>query len=107
MATLISISTGYDSIPKSIVIADFDNDGRMNIAVTGYGTNNVRIFLAYSNGNFTKQMRLSTEIHSASNSIAFDDFNDNNALDNFALLIQQVKMLIYFLDIEMVVLPNN
>ncbi|CAF2194180.1 unnamed protein product [Rotaria magnacalcarata] len=37
--------TGYDSFPSSVVIADFNNDNYLDLAVTNYGTDNIGIFL--------------------------------------------------------------
>jgi hypothetical protein len=36
-------NTGYDSLPYSVVVGDYNNDYQLDIAVTNYCTNNVKI----------------------------------------------------------------
>jgi hypothetical protein len=43
---------GYDSIPYSLAIADFNNDHQLDIAVVNYGTSNLVILLANGNRTF-------------------------------------------------------
>jgi hypothetical protein len=38
-----SYSVGYDARPQSIIIADFNNDNLLDIAIANYGTNRVEI----------------------------------------------------------------
>ena len=42
----------WNSQPKSVVIADFDNDDNLDIAIGNYGTNDVAILLGLDNGSF-------------------------------------------------------
>ena len=77
----ITYSTGYDSLPYSVVVADFNNDHHLDIAVANYGTDNIGIFLGYGNGSFTTQTTYSTGLRSNPYSIAVNDFNNDGHLD--------------------------
>jgi hypothetical protein len=77
----ITYSTGYDSIPSSLAIGDFNKDNHLDIAVANYGTNNIGIFLGYGNGTFTSQTTYTTTLNSNPSSIAVGDFNKDNQLD--------------------------
>ena len=37
-ATIMTYSTGQGSFPYAVTVADFNNDGRLDIAVANYGT---------------------------------------------------------------------
>lgn len=74
-------STGYNSDPKSVAVADFDNDNQMDIAVANSGTNNVFIFLGYTNGSFERKFILSSGIGSEPYAIIVEDFNRDHHLD--------------------------
>ncbi|CAF1216413.1 unnamed protein product [Rotaria magnacalcarata] len=39
----LSYFMGYESHPSSVVVSDFGDDGRIDIAVANYGTDNVEI----------------------------------------------------------------
>ena len=71
---------GYDSNPYSLVVTDFNNDNRLDIAVVNYGTNNLIILLANGNASFIQQ-KYSTDHGSHPCSIAIGDFNNDNTLD--------------------------
>ena len=73
--------TGYDSLPYSIVLADFDKDNQLDIAVANYGTNNIHIFLEFANGTFRNQQTYTTLPRSNPLSITTDDLNNDNQLD--------------------------
>ncbi|CAF1444074.1 unnamed protein product, partial [Adineta steineri] len=80
-ANQITFSTGFDSIPYSIAIADLNNDGKLDIAVANYGTNNVGVLLNYGNGTFATQVTFKTGINSHPSSIAINDLNTDNHMD--------------------------
>ncbi|CAF2552884.1 unnamed protein product [Rotaria sp. Silwood2] len=73
--------TGYDSVPYSIDVNDFNNDNNLDIVVANYGTNNIGIFLGRGNGDFESQMTYSTNMNSNPTSVAVGDFNNDNHLD--------------------------
>lgn len=74
-------STGYKSRPNAIVVADFDNDSRLDIAVANYGTNNIGVFLQYNKGEYSNLVSYSTGSGSMPRSLAVGDFNDDGQLD--------------------------
>jgi hypothetical protein len=74
-------STGNNSDPISVAVADFNNDNRLDVAVANNGTNNVGIFLGYGNGTFSNQLNFSTGPDSGPRSIAVGDFNNDSRLD--------------------------
>jgi hypothetical protein len=77
----ITYSTGYDSIPTSLAVGDFNKDNHLDIAVANYGTNNIGIFFGYGNGTFTGQKTYTTNPNSNPSSITVTDFNNDNQLD--------------------------
>jgi hypothetical protein len=77
----ITYSTGYDSNPYSIAVGDFNHDNHLDIAIANYGTNNIGIFLGYSNGSFVSQQTYTTLPKSNPSSIAVGHFNNDNSLD--------------------------
>jgi hypothetical protein len=77
----IILSTGFDSIPFSAVVADFNNDDNLDIAVTNHGTYNIIIFLGDGSGTFPIQTTFSTGIGSQPYAIAVADFNNDTKLD--------------------------
>ena len=76
-----SYSNGYDSIPYSLVIADFNHDNYLDIAVANYGTNNIQIYIGYGNGSFISFIRYTTTPYSYPCSITITDLNNDNHLD--------------------------
>ena len=40
-----SFSTGIDSTPTAVAVQDLDKDGRLDIAVAGYGADHIDILL--------------------------------------------------------------
>jgi hypothetical protein len=73
--------TSDGSRPRSFVINDFNNDGRMDIAVAKSGSDNIGIFLGYGNITFASQLAFSTSPNSSPYSIAAGDFNKDTYLD--------------------------
>ncbi|CAF4343079.1 unnamed protein product [Rotaria sp. Silwood2] len=52
-SNLETFSTGMFSRPSSVAVNDFNNDARLDIAVTNFGTNSMGIFLGYDNTTFS------------------------------------------------------
>ena len=57
---VISTGTAGTSKPVSVVAADFNNDGHLDLAVADAGTNQVLVFFGDGTGNFTAQPSLTT-----------------------------------------------
>jgi hypothetical protein len=76
-----SYSIGDGSKPHSIATGDFDHDGRLDIAVTNYGTDNVRILFGYSDSIVEKTKLYLNESDSAPSSVAVGDLNNDTYLD--------------------------
>ena len=74
-------STGTGSGPSGIAIGDLNGDGRLDIAVANYGTNNVGVFLGYGNGNLSSQMTFSTGTGSSPIWVSIGNFNNDSQLD--------------------------
>jgi hypothetical protein len=75
------LSTAYDSLPFSAFVGDFNNDNKLDIAVTNYGTHNIAIFLGDGNGTFSTPRTSSTGIGSQPYAIAIAYINNNTKLD--------------------------
>jgi predicted Zn-dependent protease with MMP-like domain/predicted nucleotidyltransferase len=78
---IITYSTGSDSYPALVVVGDFNNDGRLDVAVANYGTDNIGVFFGNGNGNFSSQTNFSTGSGSKPYPLAVGDFNNDNQLD--------------------------
>ena len=78
---LIHLFTGYDSLPYSMAVNDFNKDGRLDIAVTNSGTDNIGLFFGYGNGTFTDQIIYTTGAYSRPFSIAVADLNHDTYVD--------------------------
>jgi hypothetical protein len=79
--SMTTYSTGDDSLPQSMAIADFNNDDYLDIIVANYGKNNIGILLGYNNGLFMNQTTQTTGNNSQPRSVAVGDFNDDNRSD--------------------------
>lgn len=82
---------GFDAIPYSIAVADFNKDSHLDIAIVTYGTSNLVILLADGNMNFTSST-FSTETNSYPCSIAVGDFNNDN---NWDIVVANSNVLVY------------
>ena len=80
-SNIITYSTGSNSVPSSVVVADFNNDGRRDIIVANAGTDNIGMFFGNGNGTFSNQTTFSTGSGSSPYWIAVGDFNNDNQLD--------------------------
>jgi hypothetical protein len=74
-------SINGDSHPHSAAVADFNNDGLLDIVVANSGTNNIGVFLRSDNNTFTNQMTYSTGSNSVPYAVAVGDFNKDQRLD--------------------------
>ena len=78
---IITYSTGSYSCPVSVVVGDFNNDGRLDVAVANSGTDNIGVLFGNGNGTFSSQTTFSTGSGSQPYSLAIGDFNNDNQLD--------------------------
>ncbi|CAF3176865.1 unnamed protein product [Rotaria socialis] len=74
-----TLITGNGSQPSSVVIADYNNDNKKDIAIANLGTNTIDIFLGNGNSSFTSQKSLLTG--STPKAVAIGDFNNDNIID--------------------------
>ena len=77
----LRLSNENGSHPSSFIIADFNNDDRMDVAVTYSSMGNIGIFLGYGDIFFAKEETFSIGFDSVSYSIAAGDFNNDTFLD--------------------------
>jgi predicted nucleotidyltransferase len=80
-ANLTTYSTKIASNPVSITIADFSNDGFLDIIVANSGSNSVGILFGYGNGSFADQISYQVGYNSRPNWVAFGDFNSDGWID--------------------------
>jgi predicted Zn-dependent protease with MMP-like domain len=73
--------TGSGSHPYSIVVADFDKDNKLDLAVAYSLTDNIGVLYGYGNGSFTAETTYSSGDRSLPYSIATADVNNDNKLD--------------------------
>ena len=76
-----SYSTGSDSIPRSIAMADFNNDQKLDIVIANAGANNVLILFGFGNGTFGNKTSYSMRYDSRSYSVAVGDFDRDGWID--------------------------
>lgn len=67
------------SFPLFVTVADFNNDGLLDLAVGNLGTNNVSILLG--NGDDTFQAAVNFEVGQSPEVIIVADFNNDGAID--------------------------
>ncbi|CAF0849676.1 unnamed protein product [Adineta ricciae] len=78
---VLTLFTGFDSIPYALAVTDLDNDDQLDMIVANYGTNNVGIFFGRGNVSFEQQLLIDTGVKSQPHSIAVNDLNDDNYMD--------------------------
>ncbi|CAF0990441.1 unnamed protein product [Adineta steineri] len=72
---------GYQSWPSSIILADFNNDSQLDVAVVNYNGNNVGILLGLGDGTFDNVSMYSTGDGTGPISQTIGDFNNDKILD--------------------------
>ncbi|CAF2184590.1 unnamed protein product [Rotaria magnacalcarata] len=77
----VTFSTGNNSNPYAVVVSDFNNDNKLDIAVANSQANNIGIFLGYGNGSFANQYKYDTGASSIPIAIATGDFNNDKQVD--------------------------
>jgi predicted nucleotidyltransferase len=74
-------STGHESAPVSIALADFNNDQQLDIVVANSDADNIGILLGYKNGTFASVQTYPMEQGSQPSSVAVVDFRKDNQMD--------------------------
>ena len=97
-SSMISYSTGFQSFPISVAVADFNNDTFLDIVVANVRIDNVAIFLGYGNGSFNDPVSYSTGIGSDPCAIVVADFNKDKRLDIAVANNQNSNVGIFFGD---------
>jgi hypothetical protein len=80
-SVMITYSTGSLSAPSSVVFGDFNNDGRLDLAVANSGMDNIGLLFGNGNSTFSNQTTFPTGSGSEPCFIAIGDFNNDNQLD--------------------------
>ncbi|CAF5066904.1 unnamed protein product, partial [Rotaria magnacalcarata] len=75
----VTLTSGSGSRPRSLIIADFNSDSRMDIAVANSGSHNIATFLGYGNFYFANPTMLTAGLIPMC--IAAGDFNNDTQLD--------------------------
>src|SRR5271167_3078370 len=68
-------------VPESIVVADFNGDGNLDIAIANRNSNDISVLLGKGNGTFNGQVKYSVGAGAAPVSIASADFNGDGHPD--------------------------
>ena len=76
-----SLVTRNGSQPRAVVMEDFNNDSRMDIAVADSGSHAIVIFFGYGNLSFSYSTEYSTGLNSTPYAIAAGDFNNDSHVD--------------------------
>ncbi|CAF4307981.1 unnamed protein product, partial [Adineta steineri] len=91
-----SYSTGNNSNPTYIDIADFNNDYQLDIVVVNKGSNNILILLGDKNGRFQNLISYSTGYGSKPESLAISDLNNDNNMDIIVANVYTHNIAIFF-----------
>src|SRR5205814_2046939 len=70
---------GSGNDPISVAVGDFNGDGKQDLAVANYATNDVSILLGNGDGSF--QLAVNFGVGSAARSVAVGDFNGDGKQD--------------------------
>ncbi len=77
----ITYLTGSGSHPYSVVVADFDKDNKLDLAVANSHGDNIGVLYGYGNGSFTAETTYSSGFDSFPYLIAAADVNNDNKID--------------------------
>jgi hypothetical protein len=79
--TRVTFSTGAYSQPSWLAVADFNNDGRLDIVVSSSGTSDASVFFGYASEDFLIAPAYTINSTSKLTSIAVGDFDYDTHLD--------------------------
>ncbi len=88
----VNYSLGVNTNPKSAVAKDFNNDGKTDIAVANFGSQNVAILMGNGNGTFNSPVNYA--ILGQPSSIMSTDFNNDGKNDLIVGNSNQVSILL-------------
>ena len=91
-------SGGYNLNPTSIIAADFNKDGHVDIAVANFDSNCIGILLGYGNGHFANQTCYPTGVSSGPYALAIGDFNNDGEAGYYCCQLQHGQLWVFFLD---------
>src|SRR5205807_972548 len=74
-----AVSYPAGTSPQAVVTADFNGDGRLDLAVANYGSNTISVLLGNSDGSFQAAKNYDTGANARS--VAVGDFNGDGKLD--------------------------
>ncbi|CAF4840218.1 unnamed protein product, partial [Rotaria sp. Silwood1] len=77
----ITYSTGANSHPENVVVADFNKDNQLDIVVVNAWDSDLQVFLSSPNGTFGASTKYSTGYSSFPTSITAADFNKDGWID--------------------------
>jgi hypothetical protein len=75
----VDYTTGVGSSPRSVATADFNGDGKLDVAVASLGSNSVSVLINNGNGTFANKVDYTTA--TAPQSVATADFNGDGKPD--------------------------
>jgi hypothetical protein len=71
----------YNNGPQAIAIADFNEDGQLDLVILNRITVNIQIYIGYGDGTFESRDKYSNGPNSAPRMIAVGDFNHDHHQD--------------------------
>ena len=97
-ATPIIVSLADHSRPIAIVVADFNQDHHLDMAILNSGTDSIDIFVGNGSAYFEMLLTLSTGVDSTPNAIIVDDFNHDDQADLAVVNIGTNNLIIFLGD---------
>ena len=73
--------TGFSSSPRFLVVGDFNNDGRSDLAISNHYGQSISILFGTSNGTFLAPTMFSVGVPTLPTSIVAGDLNNDGKLD--------------------------
>jgi hypothetical protein len=75
-----TLSVG-DTHPKGVLIADFNGDGKPDVALSLFDTNSIAVFLNQGSGTFGSPILTALQIPNGLGTLALGDFNEDGKAD--------------------------